>query len=74
MSGHFLANSHFGSSYVNKVWHGSCNRYYIQLCKEVLARLLQRLELRMNIKINKKMRMKIKINNLRARQNENRSQ
>lgn len=45
-----------------------------QLCKEVLARLLQRLELRMNIKINKKMIMKIILNNLRARQNENRYQ
>ena len=84
MSGHFLANSCLGSSYVKKFWHGSCNRYYIQLCKEVLARFLQRLELRMNIKIKMKLRMKIKINkkmimkiilnNLRARQNENRSQ
>ena len=86
MSGRFMSGSEgavarIWFSYVKINWHGYCNRYYIQLCKEVLARLLQRPELRMIIKINKKMRMKIKINkkmimkiilnNLRARQNDN---
>jgi len=41
--GHFLSSAYFGCSYVKKFWHAYCKGDFLQLCKEVLAQLLQAL-------------------------------